>query len=66
MFEQLKTGSVLASVKTGLMLKITKANKPVTSQSMLTVAQADQEGKAIRGTAKQMKADSLRRRYSLV
>lgn len=66
MFEQLKTGSVLTSLKTGVMLKITKANKPITAQSMLVVAHADAQGKAVRGTAKEMKADSLRRRYSLM
>ena len=61
-FENLKTGTILASASTGNLLKVTKSSKPITATSVVTVAQV-LDGKAVRGTAKEMKADSLRRRY---
>lgn len=66
MFHQnLKTGTILMSKATDSKLKVTKAPKTVSSETTLTVAEFDGT-KVVRGTAKEIKADSLRRRYNIV
>lgn len=68
MIANIKTGTVVQSTASGKMLKVTKvikSGKTLTANDTLTVAEFDGK-QSVRGTARNVKVDSLRRRYHIV